>query len=141
MKKLLVFLIGLLGLATLAQADPWHRHPHEMRYFHQRDIYMWRGGMWFHGPYLGRVGWWWIVGGVYYYYPAPIYPYPDPYVPGGVVMAPAPAPVPVMPAPAAPLQAQDLPPVWYYCDASKSYYPYVSECPTGWRTVPAKPSK
>ena len=29
---------------------------------------------------------------------------------------------------------------WYYCDASKAYYPYVKECPGGWREVPAQPA-
>jgi hypothetical protein len=38
--------------------------------------------------YGDRDGWWWIVGCVYYLYPAPVYPYPDPYVPPTVVPAP-----------------------------------------------------
>jgi len=29
--------------------------------------------------------------------------------------------------------------IWYYCDSSKTYYPYVSECKEGWREVPATP--
>ena len=28
---------------------------------------------------------------------------------------------------------------WYYCDASRAYYPYVKECPNGWQRVPAVP--
>jgi hypothetical protein len=28
---------------------------------------------------------------------------------------------------------------WYYCDASKGYYPYVKECPSGWQRVPPTP--
>src|SRR5262245_20759609 len=28
---------------------------------------------------------------------------------------------------------------WYYCDASRGYYPYVKECPSGWQRVPAVP--
>lgn len=28
---------------------------------------------------------------------------------------------------------------WYYCDASRGYYPYVKECPTGWQRVPTVP--
>lgn len=141
--KLLLMLsvfANVLGYASIAQADPWHRAPHEMRYFHQRDIHMWRGGTWFHGPYGGRVGWWWVVGGVYYYYPGPIYPYPDPYVPGVVVTAPPVVVAPSAPAPT-PVAPQTLPNVWYYCEASKTYYPYVSECAGGWRTVPAQPSQ
>jgi Family of unknown function (DUF6515) len=29
--------------------------------------------------------------------------------------------------------------VWYYCESSKTYYPYVSECKEGWKEVPATP--
>ena len=29
--------------------------------------------------------------------------------------------------------------LWYYCDASKHYYPYVKTCKSGWRSVPARP--
>lgn len=29
---------------------------------------------------------------------------------------------------------------WYYCDASKAYYPYVKQCSGGWREVPAQPA-
>jgi hypothetical protein len=29
--------------------------------------------------------------------------------------------------------------VWYFCPESKSYYPYVRECPGGWQKVPAQP--
>src|SRR6266850_835022 len=25
---------------------------------------------------------------------------------------------------------------WYYCNDAKAYYPYVRECPSGWRQVP-----
>ena len=28
---------------------------------------------------------------------------------------------------------------WYYCDASKGYYPYVKECPSGWQRVSPTP--
>jgi hypothetical protein len=43
-----------------------------------------------------------------------------------VVMAPP--PVMVQPSP--------LPPqYWYYCDTSQAYYPYVPQCPGGWRAV------
>jgi hypothetical protein len=28
---------------------------------------------------------------------------------------------------------------WYYCDATKGYYPYVKECPTGWQKVAPRP--
>jgi hypothetical protein len=57
-----------------------------------------------------------------------------------VVASPPAAPAPA-PAPAQTVQAQNLPSVWYYCEASKTYYPYVSECAAGWKTVPATPQK
>ena len=70
-----------------------------------------------------------------YEYPAPVYAYPPAvagyssppvYVEQGVAQA-APAPS----------QAQGD---WYYCAASRTYYPYVRECPAGWQRVPAQPS-
>ncbi|HYD56246.1 MAG TPA: hypothetical protein VEB41_05005 [Burkholderiales bacterium] len=30
---------------------------------------------------------------------------------------------------------------WYYCDAGNGYYPYVKECPGGWRKVPPTPQQ
>ena len=50
-----------------------------------------------------------------------------------------PAPVVVAPPPPQPIQAQNLPPVWYYCQSSQTYYPYVQSCQEGWKTVPATP--
>jgi TatA/E family protein of Tat protein translocase len=41
---------------------------------------------------------------------------------------------PVMIPPAPP-----LPTYWYYCDNPLGYYPYVPQCPGGWRPVPATP--
>src|SRR5689334_6763878 len=81
-----------------AAADEWRRHDwdhdrdrhveHEHPW-HGPELERWRHGTWWHGRRHGQAGWWWIVGDVWYYYPAPIYPYPDPYVPP-VVVAPAP---------------------------------------------------
>ena len=51
--------------------------------------------------------------------------------------APAPPQVPVTPPASVP--AQPAAGVWYYCESSKSYYPYVAVCQEGWRTVPAAP--
>jgi hypothetical protein len=51
-----------------------------------------------------------------------------------------PAPVVVAPPPPQPIQAQNLPPVWYYCQSSQTYYPYVQSCQEGWKTVPTTPS-
>lgn len=71
------------------------------------------------------------VGAVPYYYANDVYyvQRPDGYE---VVDAPPSAPA----AAAAP-----QPPAgsWYYCESAKSYYPYVNQCPEGWKTVPATP--
>ena len=29
---------------------------------------------------------------------------------------------------------------WYYCAESKTYYPYVKECPAGWQRVAPQPA-
>jgi hypothetical protein len=41
-------------------------------------------------------------------------------------------------APAAPQAGSGT---WYYCESSKTYYPYVSECKEGWKEVPATPPR
>jgi len=91
------------------------------------------GGRWDHGWHGGHFGWWYIDAGVwtpYPYYPYGYYPYygyPAPYV----YAAPPSAAVNSN----LPQQAQN----WYYCDAARAYYPYVQNCPAGWRAVPAQP--
>ena len=99
----------------------WWRHG-DIRRFHEQDFRRWRAGRWVQGRHTGRLGWWWVVGGVWYFYPAPVYPYPDPYLP------------PVVQAPPAP---PGQPPVqyWYYCQSLKTYYPYATTCPEGWMQV------
>ena len=104
----------------------------DIRLFPRYDWGVWRSGYWYHGWYNGLWAWWWIAGGVWFYYPAPIYPYPNPYVPGTVTVINNPAPdTPPAQAPVAQY--------WYHCAAPEGYYPYVSECPGGWTKVPATP--
>lgn len=143
MKKLLILLLALGALLTIALETSTcvMAEPHGYRGgWHGRE-HMWRGGNWFHGWYGGRFGWYWFVPGFGYYpYAAPVYPAPDPYGAPPVleVLPNTPAPVPVPPSvTSAPQEAPAA--VWYYCEASKTYYPYVNECPSGWKTVPAKP--
>ena len=95
------------------------------------------GGGW-HG---GGPGWWgvglglglgwdaWYFGNPYFGYPYPGYYYP--YVPPTVVVAPT----------TQPEAPQNPPPVanWYYCESSKTYYPYVRQCAEAWQVVPATP--
>jgi hypothetical protein len=95
----------------------WDGHPGWG--WHGGDVHRWHGGHWIHGEHLGRLGWWWVVGDGWYFYPAPVYPYPDPYVPPSIV------------APAADY--------WYHCPSANAYYPYVTECPEGWTPVVPQP--
>jgi hypothetical protein len=74
-----------------------------------------------------------------FYYPSPYYGYPPYYPP---YYYPPVAPVPqtyveqgvAQPAPALSQGS------WYYCDASRAYYPYVKECPAGWQRVAPQPA-
>ena len=93
----------------------------------------------------------WIAG-VPYYYANDIY---YTAMPGGFAVAAPPVGATYTEAPPnpaalpAPPTAQSAPPasaptqqpggMWYYCDSSKAYYPYVAECKEPWRQVPATP--
>ena len=97
-----------------------------------------RGG---HDHYSGsRVGV--VIGGPYWgwgypwYYPS-YYPYPYPYYYPPAATVPSTPPEYIERArPESSSNPFDL---WFYCPGSKTYYPYVKECPGGWKTVPAKP--
>ncbi|MEJ2553398.1 MAG: hypothetical protein P8079_05115 [Gammaproteobacteria bacterium] len=102
----------------------WHGH-HDIRHFDRHDLHRWRGGHWVHGRHDGFLGWWWVVAGIWYFYPAPIHPYPNPYVPPAAVPPPSPPPSAAR--------------YWYYCEAAQTYYPYIATCPGGWKKVPVIP--
>jgi hypothetical protein len=57
---------------------------------------------------------------VWFLYPQPVYPYPDPYLPPGIIPAGPPGSF------------------YYYCPAPPGYFPYQYYCPTGWQAVPAR---
>ena len=102
-----------------------------------------------------RVGVFWGMPGPYYYpYPPPVVPSPYYYAPYPVYPAYPAYPPPVIvapdvpdttyierPQPGAGGPSQDAPPqgTWWYCDKTKTYYPYVKQCASGWREVPATP--
>ncbi len=99
--------------------------------------YGWRGygGSGFYA--WGPRPWW---GPAWYGYPAYPYTYYPYAYPPAVVVQPNPqtyiqqAPPAIQQGP--PVTGQPQPPnYWYYCADSKSYYPYVRECPEGWMTV------
>lgn len=85
----------------------------------------------------GRVHFGVVIGAPFYpwYYP----PYPPYYYYPPVVAVPATPPTYVEQGgePAAPSQPSSY---WYYCAESKTYYPYVKECPGGWQRVTPKPA-
>ena len=63
---------------------------------------------------------------------------PAPQAPPGS-MAPPPGP---MAPPAAPAPSAQAPSgSWFYCESTRTYYPYVQECKEGWRQVPASPPR
>lgn len=81
-----------------------------------------------------------LVIGAPLFYPYP-HPYPYYYPPYQPVIIERAPPVyieqPVsQPAPAVQEQQTNY---WYYCSASKAYYPYVKECPGGWQKVLPQP--
>jgi hypothetical protein len=104
------------------------------------------GGGWGHGGggHFGgaRFGFYFgvpLYGLGYYPYYYPPYSYPPAYYPPAAYMPSSP-PIYVeedgaQPAPAQPSQQN----WWYYCVDSKTYYPYVKECPGGWQRVAPQP--
>ena len=116
--------LAILAAATIAAAPASAQHGG------------WRGGGGWHGGYHGgwHGGWGWGVSvGFYdpwwpgYYAGYPYYSYA--YDPPVTVVQQA---VPAQQAPAAPAS-------WYYCDNPAGYYPYVQNCSSPWRPVPATP--
>ena len=98
----------------------------------------WRsGGHGFHGGFhrFGgpRIGIGIGIGpfGAPYWGAYPYYPYPP------VVVAPP--PVVVQPSQQLSIQPPSSPPSWYHCDNPQGYYPYVQQCPGGWKTVAPSP--
>jgi hypothetical protein len=83
------------------------------------------------GPYWGPGPW--------YYSPPPYYYRPE------VVVVPAPQPMVYVEQAQGAASAETAPRAgeqyWYYCAASKGYYPYVKECPGGWQKVQPHPEK
>src|SRR5438105_2151279 len=76
-----------------------------------------------------------LAGGVPYYYANDVY---YAAAPGGYAVVQPPADA----SATSPAQASNTPGAagsWYYCDSAKNYYPYVSQCAEGWRSVPATP--
>ncbi|MCX5870848.1 MAG: hypothetical protein NTY00_09510 [Deltaproteobacteria bacterium] len=96
-----------------------------------------RGRGYYGGYYGSGLNFWFGWPGWYYPYNYPYnYPYSSYYYPTAVSVPSSPQEYIEQPQ-----RAYDSTPsgIWYYCHESKSYYPYVKECPGGWQTVPAQP--
>ena len=134
-------LIGMLGMLTFASTEAGarghssgarsHASGTRSHTFHRSA----RVGVFVGAPIIASPPW---------YYPDPYYGY-GPYYPPVVVQEQATvyieqqAPLAVAPAPSSAPQAQPQQ-YWYYCEDSKTYYPYVQDCTTPWqRVVPHAP--
>jgi hypothetical protein len=119
--KALAVIALAAGALTASSAFAWHHHSHVFVGFNFGFPGYWAAP--YYAPYP-------------YYYPAPVY-YPAPaYYPAPVAVAPAAPPVYVERSePAAQQQG-----MWYYCERTRGYYPYVTECPSGWKAVPPAPA-
>ncbi len=95
----------------------------------------------FAGNHGGSVRFGIFVGGPVYvpWFYGPYYPYG---YPPAVVAVPASPPVYVEQGnpQAAPGPAPQTQGYWYFCAESKTYYPYVKECPGGWQRVTPQPA-
>ncbi|MCQ8104761.1 hypothetical protein NP590_11645 [Methylomonas sp. SURF-2] len=125
MLKPIVFLllVGSILAGGAVQADHRHRHGGH-----------WGGG--FHA--YPRYGFYFGLP----LYPRAYYPYPyQPYYPPTVVTVPSSPPV-YIERPAPPMARQQFPAgYWYYCNNPEGYYPYVTDCPAGWRQVDPVPQR
>ena len=94
--------------------------------------------------------WAWVHGGRFgFYFGAPFfpyygygygypygYPYAYPYYPPAIATMPAAPQTYIQQAPPA---QQSQSGYWHYCNNPEGYYPYVKECPSGWRLVEPAP--
>ena len=125
-------IVALCALAVTApaHADRGYYHGgHGGHYYGHSNVHW---GFYFGLPYYSS----------WYYPPYPYYyPYSYPYYPyyGGAVGVPSGPTTYVergdqQAAPEASAQSW-----WYYCADSKTYYPYVKQCPGGWQKVAPQP--
>jgi hypothetical protein len=117
-KWLLALILASVMAAGSAWADPGHHGHHD----HVGIGFYWGPGW----------GWPWYYPPPYYYPPAVV---TVPSAPPVYVEQSAPVQVPQAYAPPAPDNS------WYYCASSRSYYPYVRDCPDGWQRVAPQPPK
>lgn len=115
MKAALILTLVLFGAAASAPALAQHRGGRvHFGIFVGGPVFV----PWYYGPYP-------------YYYPPAVVTVPSAptvYVEQGEPQA--------APGSSAAPQSQGY---WYFCADSKTYYPYVKECPGGWQRVTPRP--
>jgi hypothetical protein len=117
------------GSGSRASHSGGHRHGggrHHSGGHHHGSHSHWSFGFAFGGP-------WWYPSYSYpasYYYPDPYYYPPPAYYPPPTYYVPPPQTV----------YSSEPDGYWHYCPASKSFYPYVTECAGGqWERVEPRP--
>jgi hypothetical protein len=150
MKKFLRFnaLAAILIAVLYTPAYAWHGARGGTGYYGGQGAYV--GG--YYGGYRGYGGYGWGWGGVALgaavtslafqsaylanssYYGSPYY---APYYVDPFYAAPVYAPQTYVEA--QPIAAPVAHASWYYCNASKAYYPYIQTCKAGWQAVPTVP--
>lgn len=120
MKFFKILLVSALLISTVtardALADRWHRGP-------RVGVGVVIGPYW--GPYYSAYS---PFAPYAFGYPMSVY-YPP------VVVEPTPPPVYIEQSSTEPTNGY-----WYYCQASRAYYPYVKSCPRGWIPVAPQPN-
>ena len=112
--------LGVLGShAALADRDDWRGHG-------RVGI-----GLSFGAPFYADP---WFYGPYYPHYYSPYY-YPP------VVITPAPPITYIEQGSSAATTSTPQSGYWYYCEASRGYYPYVKTCPAGWLAVAPEPQQ
>jgi hypothetical protein len=133
-----LLLAGTFTVAATAYADHHGGYYHGGSYYHHdHDDHNSYGvviGVPFGFPgYYGGYGYPYPFGSFYPYYP--LYP----AYPAGIVAVPS-GPITYIQRDSQPGSADQSAPSWYYCPDSKTYYPYVKECPGGWQRVAPHPT-
>jgi hypothetical protein len=121
-------LVGLALASSFVEARGWHGGV---------GIYM--GGP-FYGPPPFAYSYGYPYGYPYMYSPPPVIinqpPQPQVYIEQGNNGQAVPSqPVPATDA----ANGQSTSHYWYYCEQADGYYPYVKECPAGWKQVTPSP--
>lgn len=137
--------LAMILLGFMASGSAMARPPGQGGYYGHGGSYGYRGS-YGHGGYYGyRGGVRFSLGvgvgvpfGWYGYYPPPYSYYQSPYYGPAAAVPYTPPTYIEQPAPAP--QAVPVPQgFWYYCAESNAYYPYVSQCESGWQRVSPTP--